>query len=163
MKFRIAKYCFFIVGYLGVALMFVLLIGRGRVIYQEYKKPDVIAINSLLGPYVLEYKVLLEGRGIDIPWGSDLVRIKFGMTMPSRVLGIAWGMDIDNITFIEINFNSWRFLSYQEKRLVMFHELTHDVFNIEHFEIELMNTPKPECVTKENVDLWMEELVDYLK
>jgi len=163
MKFRATKYSLMIIGYLGIALMFVLLIGRGRVIYQEYKEPDVIAINSLLGPYVLEYKVLLEGKGVDIPWGSDLVRIKFGMTMPSRVLGIAWGMNIDNVTFVEINFNSWRFLTHQQKRLVMFHELTHDVFNVKHFDIVLMNTPMPENITKQKVDLWIEELIEYVK
>lgn len=163
MKFRAIRFVLEILGWLGVAFMVVLLIFIGRVMYQEYKKPDIIAINSLLGPYVLEYKVMLEESDIDIPWGSDLVRIKFGMTMPNKVLGIAWGMDIDNITFIEINFKSWIRLTHEQKRLVMFHELTHDVFNLEHFDVALMNTPMPKNITKQKVDLWMEELIQYVK
>ena len=163
MKFRATRYCLTIIGFLGIALMIVLFIARGRVMYQEYKKPNTIAINTLLAPYVLEYKVLLEEGGVDVPWGSDLVRVKFGSTLPKGILGIAWGMNIDNITFVEINFKSWIFLSHEQKRLVIFHELTHDVFNLEHFEITLMNTPMPKIVTKEFVDVWMKELILYVK
>jgi hypothetical protein len=143
--------------------MIVLLIGRGRVVYKEYHKPDVIVINSLLGPYVKEYKALLEENGVDIPWGKDMVRVMFGVAIPRHVLGVAWGMDIDNITFVEINYQNWLQLSHEQKRLVMFHELTHDVFNLEHFDIVLMNTPMPKNITKQKVDLWMQELIQYVK
>ena len=71
MKFRATRYCLTTIGYLGIALMIVLFIARGRVMYEEYKKPNTIAINTLLAPYVLEYKVLLEEGGVDVPWGRD--------------------------------------------------------------------------------------------
>lgn len=163
MKFRATIYTLTILGWLGVTFMMILLIGRGRVMYKEYKKPDVVVVNSLLSPYVLEYKAILEEGGVDIPWGKDLVRVTFGVELPQQVLGVAWGMDVDNITLVEINFGNWLQLTHEQRRLVMFHELTHDVFNLEHFDIVLMNTPMPENITKQKVDLWMEELIEYLK
>lgn len=163
MKFRATKYALTILGWLGVAFMIVLLIGRGRVVYKEYHKPDVIVINSLLEPYVKEYKALLEEDNVDVPWGKDMVRVMFGVALPQHILGAAWGMNIDNITFVEINYYNWLQLNHEQKRLVMFHELTHDVFNLEHFDIVLMNTPMPKDVTKLKVDTWMKELIQYVK
>ena len=72
-------------------------------------------------------------------------------------------MNIDNITFVEINVNSWQALTHQQRRLVMFHELSHDVYNLKHFDVTLMNTPMPRNITKQKVDLWIKELVEYLK
>ena len=163
MKFRATIYTLTILGWLGVAFMIVLLIGRGRVVYKEYHKPDVVIINSLLEPYVEEYKALLEQNDVAVPWGKDMVRVMFGMALPRHVLGAAWGMNIDNVTFVEINYQEWLYLNHQQKRLVMFHELTHDVFNLKHFDTTLMNTPMPKNITKLKVDTWMKELIQHVK
>ena len=74
-------------------------------------------------------------------------------------------MNIDNITFIQINKNYWNHLNKQQRRLLMFHELSHDIFNLEHFDIELMNTPIPDeyLITDAYVNKVMKELVKTLK
>lgn len=129
---------------------------------QEKYTPKMVAINSQLSPYVIEYRQTMIDNDIKLPWG-ELVRVKFGIALPYNTLGIAWGMNIDNITFVEINVNSWQALTHQQKRLVMFHELSHDVYNLKHFDVTLMNTPMPRNITKQKVDLWIKELVEYLK
>ena len=164
---REIKYVLTIVGWLGIALVLMLLVRRGAAIYNQSmersNETEVVVINSLLSPYVLEYKAILEEGGVDIPWGKDLVRVTFGVELPQQVLGVAWGMDVDNITLVEINFGNWLQLTHEKRRLLIFHELTHDIYNIEHFDISLMNTPMPENVTKLKVDTWMQELVKHLK
>ena len=124
--------------------------------------PQSVVVNSLLTPYVNEYICLLEAEEIKIPWGKDLVLIGFDPGLPSNILGIAWGMDIDNVTVIDINMKHWPRLSEQQRRLLVFHEITHDVFNTRHFETSLMNTPMPRYVSKLKVDSAMQELIKYL-
>ena len=128
-------------------------------------KPRIAGVNKQLEPFVVEYIKLLEDAGIKLPFGKDLLIIDFTSSLPFRVLGVAWGMNIDNITFIQINRNYWNHLNKQQKRFLMFHELSHDVFNLEHFDVKLMNTPIPseDVLTKEYVDSLMNELIKHLK
>lgn len=125
--------------------------------------PKVVMIHSKLSPFVKEYRDILLSNQVLVPWGKDLVIIDFSSAMPDFVLGVAWGMNIDNVTVVSINYKSWNFLSYQQKRYLIFHEISHDVFNFEHFETPLMNTPMPDFVSKYKVDKDMRELIKYLK
>mgnify|MGYP003666941713 FL=1 len=138
--------------------------------YQEISKyrnkqydPETIVVNKYLSPYVSEYVNILKSNDIKIPWGNDIVFIDMNLGMPSGVLGIAWGMDIDNITLISINISSWKYLSHQQRRYLVFHELTHDIFNLRHFDTEIMNTPMPMYLNKFMVDSAMKKLVRILK
>ena len=128
-------------------------------------KPRIAGVHKQLEPFVVEYIKLLEDAGIKLPFGKDLLIIDFTSSLPFRVLGVAWGMNIDNITFIQINRNYWNHLNKQQRRLLMFHELSHDVFNLEHFDVELMNTPIPDeyLITDAYVNKVMKELIKHLK
>lgn len=150
---------------LSLIAIFVGLLIMGH-IYEDSKannNPKTVMVDKRLAPYVKEYVHILKSNDIDIPWGKDLVLIDFSMTLPPFVLGIAWGMNIDNVTLVDINYVRWYAMDNQKRRLLVFHELTHDVFNLEHFEISLMDTPMPQYVTKARVDQGIEELVKYLK
>lgn len=127
--------------------------------------PDTVIVNTILKPYVDEYVIRLMGEGIKLPYGKDLVLIDFSLAFPNHILGVAWGMNIDNITVVQINAMQWRYLTVQQKRLLMWHELTHDIFDKYHGSSCVMDTPMPNryIVTKEYVNRCVDELVKQLK
>lgn len=124
-------------------------------------EPRDVIIASSLQPYVFEFHGLMYDSGIEINYGS-LVMIRFSSDMRSRVLGMAWGMN-HNTTLININSRLFFSLSHQERRLLIFHEMAHDVFNLHHGSIGLMNTPMPKHVTKGMVDSYIVELIKHIK
>ena len=77
------------------------------------------------------------------------------------VIGIAEGMRYD-IIFVRIDRRFWRSSTIQQKRSLIFHELCHDMFDLEHGSINLMN-PKLENITKQEFELQKIELIKYLK
>jgi hypothetical protein len=52
----------------------------------------------------------------------------------SDFVGYAIGMDDDKKIEIYLNYNYWTKLTPSEKREVMYHELLHDCYNLEHVE-----------------------------
>ena len=142
----------------------------GSIAYQEVQQytndqyePETIVVNKYLAPYVNEYISILKNNDIKIPWGNDIVFIDMNLGLPTNILGVAWGMNIDNITLISINISTWKYLSHQQKRYLVFHELSHDIFNLEHFDTPLMNTPMPMYLNEFMVDVSMKQLVKILK
>lgn len=127
--------------------------------------PETVVVNSVLQPYFNEYVLRLRGEGVKIPFGKDLVLVDFTNSFPAKYLGIAWGMKIDNVTVVQINGAGWRYLTVQQRRLLIWHELTHDVFNKYHGSSCIMNTPMPSryTVTRQYVDRCVNELVKQLK
>lgn len=120
-----------------------------------------VIIDAPLQSYVFEFHGLLYDAGIELNYGS-LVMVRLSSGMRPRVLGMAWGMN-HNTTIININSNIFFRLSHQERRLVIFHEMAHDVFNLQHGSIGLMVTPMPKHVTKEMVDGYLLELIKHIK
>ena len=151
--------------FLGLSSILLIVI-LGSIFVQQRDKeynPETVVVNSQLAPFVREYVGVMKANDIKMPWGNDLVLIDFSISLPNNILGIAWGMDIDNITLVGINARLWNALPYEKKRLLVFHELTHDVFNVRHFDTGLMDTPMPRYATKLKVDSLLNELVIYLK
>jgi hypothetical protein len=124
-------------------------------------QPTEVIIDTHLQPYVFEFHGLMYDAGIELNYGS-LVMIRFSSDMRPRILGIAWGMN-HNTTIININSRLFFGLSHQERRLLVFHEMAHDVFDLHHGSIGLMNTPMPLNVTKGMVDSYMVELINHIK
>ena len=145
---------------LAVTCLTVDLSVANKEVSQDTEPRDVI-IDNILQPYVFEFHGLLYDSGIEMNYGS-LVMIRFSSDMPDRILGIAWGMG-HNTTIININSQYFHKLTHQEKRLVIFHEMAHDLFNLRHGSVGLMNTPMPKNVNKEMVDAHMVELIKHIK
>ena len=160
---KINKYLAATLISLFTLLLTIIVVGKIQDKFRSNERPQTVFINSTLAPFITEYMDKLESEGIDLTWGKDLVSIDFSMSLPNNILGIAWGMDIDNITVISVNGRVWNRLTHQQKRLLVFHELTHDLFNVRHFETGLMDTPMPLFVSKDKVDCVMDDLVAYLK
>jgi|14_taG_2_1085336.scaffolds.fasta_scaffold13367_1 hypothetical protein len=117
-------------------------------------------IDKELQPYVIEFDRVIQESGIDPEYGS-LVVIQFRQ-LRQGLLGIAHGMN-HNVTLIDINSREWFKLSVQDKRMVIFHEMAHDVFNLEHGSTLLMMPTKPQVLTKQYVDDCIRLLIKHLK
>lgn len=154
-------------GTILLAYVTVLMLALGfSMLTQETRKKSSskFAVNSHLYPYVMDFKFTLEREGIDVDYrAQDLVKVSFNNAMPYSILGVAWGMNIDNVVVIDINFVAWKYLSHDQKRLLIFHELGHDVFNLRHFSTEVMRTPFPLKANKLYVDSAIKDLIQYLK
>ena len=83
--------------------------------------------------------------------------------MPVTTLGWALGMNVDNVTHVEINARTFEYLSRSQREFLLFHELSHDLFNLEHFSTPLMYTPMPQYVDQLYVNIVMGKLINHLK
>ena len=119
-----------------------------------------VDVDKELQPYLLEFDRVMLDAGINVKYGS-LVVIKFRL-LKGGLLGVAWGMNHD-VTVIDINPILWAKLSHQDKRMVMFHELAHDVFNLKHWSTLLMNPTKPQLLDKTFVDNAINLLIKHIK
>lgn len=93
-------------------------------------------IDQAVEKYYCEYVELLASRGIDIP-EQHRIYIGFGQDMPKGVLGLAHGMFHDNFVLISLNPVIMNFPE-DAIRWVIFHELSHDLFNAPHGSTILM-------------------------
>jgi hypothetical protein len=134
-------------------------VANGKVNHSEDTRE--VIIDQLLQPYVFEFHGLLYDAGIELNYGS-LVMIKFSSDMRPNLLGIAWGMGHSS-TIININSRLFFSLTHQQRRLLIFHEMAHDLFNLYHGSIGLMDTPMPQFVTKDMVDKQLLELIKHIK
>ena len=119
-----------------------------------------VDVSKELQPYLMEFDRVMHDAGIDVKYGS-LVVIKF-VPLRTGLLGVAWGMNHD-VTIIHINPVLWATMSHQDKRMVMFHELAHDVFNLKHWSTLLMNPVKPQLLDKSFVDNAIKLLIKHIK
>ena len=119
-----------------------------------------VEVSRELQPYLMEFDRVMNDAGIDVKYGS-LVVIKF-VPLRTGLLGVAWGMNHD-VTIIHINPVLWATMSHQDKRMVMFHELAHDVFNLKHWSTLLMNPVKPQLLDKSFVDNAIKLLIKHIK
>tara|TARA_R110000782_G_scaffold210315_1_gene298390 strand:- start:63 stop:524 length:462 start_codon:yes stop_codon:yes gene_type:complete len=96
------------------------------------------AISKELQPYVKEVLTTLEIHDIQFKKQSFIVVFDADI-MRTDTIGMAKGMDNDNLVYVIINPILWGKLTVKQRRHLMFHELAHDIFNTEHtVEVELM-------------------------
>ena len=122
--------------------------------------PQVRIDDPFKGYYKL-YTDRLESEGIEIPKGSILIQYNRSLRK-TKYLGVARGMWNPSSVYIQVNPN-WKNRDMSTRKWVMFHELTHDMFNIEHNEISLMANRCPDYLSRYDVDDAMDELVEFLK
>ena len=130
---------------------------------QTKYSPNIIAVATELQPLVNEYNSILESNGIRLPFGCDLALIDFTFSLPDNILGIAFGMNVDNVTVVSINAQKWWSLSPNQRKLLVFHELSHDIFNLHHFSTPIMDTPMPMHVSDLDLLISIDKLINLLK
>ena len=123
------------------------------------------AISRELQPYVKEVLTTLEIHDIQFKKQSFIVVFDADI-MRTDTIGMAKGMDNDNLVYVIVNPILWGKLTVKQRRHLMFHELAHDIFNTEHtVEVELM---RPSMATPlqslyMNIDKEIELLMKHIK
>ena len=122
-------------------------------------------LSSELKPYVFEYLATLEKHDIEfknqsfiVVFDSDLVR--------TNLLGVAKGMFNNDLIYVKINPRLWNWLTAKQKKHLIFHELSHDIFNVAHTEeVELMrpSMANPFKSFIMNIDEEIELLMKHIK
>jgi hypothetical protein len=118
-----------------------------------------------LKPYVFEYLSTLEKHEIEFKKQSFIVVFDADI-MRTPLVGQAKGMFNNDLVYIKINPKIWRNLTHKQRRHLLFHELSHDLFNIEHTkDVELMkpSMPSPSQSYYMNIDKEIELLMKHIK
>jgi hypothetical protein len=86
-------------------------------------------------------KIDLSGQDVfiklvDFPyvldWQEFIYKQKSDVSILNDFIGYAAGMNNDDKVEIYINKKDWDLLDYDKKRILIYHELCHDIFNLEH-------------------------------
>ena len=122
-------------------------------------------LSKELQPYVFEYLSTLEKYDIKFKKQSFIVVFDADI-MRTPLIGQAKGMFNDSLVYVKINPSLWRELTIKQKRHLIFHELSHDIFNILHTEdIELMrpSMASPAHSFKMNIEQEIINLMMYIR
>ena len=95
-----------------------------------YVDPSVIE-------YVLDYERDINSIGLKLKNDNVSFSVIVGR-LPIRVAGIAIGMMNDKAVNVVLNVAIWDSLSRAEKKALVYHELSHDVFGLQHGTCDLM-------------------------
>ena len=123
------------------------------------------SVNKELQPYVKEYLLTLDNYDIEFKKQSFIVVFDADI-IRTDILGMAKGMYNDSLVYVIINPDTWRRLTTKQRRHLIFHELSHDIFNTEHTtEVELM---RPSMATPlqslyMNIDKEIDLLMKHIK
>lgn len=118
-----------------------------------------------LQPYVFMYLETLKRYDIKFKKQSFIVVFDADI-MRTNLVGQAKGMFNDNLVYIKINPQVWGSLTPKLRKHLLFHELSHDLFNTEHtLAIELMkpSMPSPSESFVMDIDKEIDELMKYIK
>lgn len=127
--------------------------------------PKTIHISPELREITYDYMRLLKNNGIEYNQTNFIVVLDIDLVgLP--IAGYAHGMDNDSIVYVSINPATWNRLTKTQKKLLIFHELTHDIFNVRHDSgIELMKPQLQNVIEAEalSIDEVLNELIRHLK
>ena len=123
------------------------------------------SINKELQPYVKEYLLTLDYHDIEFKKQSFIVVFDADI-MRTNLVGQAKGMDNDSLVYVIINPNLWGKLTVKQRRHLVFHELSHDIFNTLHTnDVELMkpSMPSPSQSYYMDIDKEIDLLMKHIK
>jgi len=88
---------------------------------------------------VLDFTKDLETIGEDLGQENLSFSIIMGR-LPHNVVGMAIGMHNDHAVNVVISKYYWNLLNEKDRKLVIYHELAHDLFNIRHGSCRIMDS-----------------------
>tara|TARA_R110000803_G_scaffold175969_1_gene238530 strand:- start:6 stop:482 length:477 start_codon:yes stop_codon:yes gene_type:complete len=153
--------------YIKIALIVLLFINCSKPveIIETSEPVYTYELSKELQPYVFDYINTLDKFGIKFKKQSFIVVFDADI-MGTPLVGEAKGMFNNDLVYVKINPKLWNQLTVKQKRHLIFHELSHDVFNIEHTEdIELMkpSMPSPAESFKMNIEQEIINLMMYIR
>ena len=124
------------------------------------------SINPKLMPILKEYVGDLISYGVQYGFGDSLTveMAEIDLNFEGIVeMGIPVGMNDNSKVEVYIDIKSWNKIDYNHKKWVLYHELTHDIYNTGHNEVKLMSDSIPENISDEELESAVYELMVYLK
>jgi hypothetical protein len=103
----------------------------------EEKVNTFYYIDPLALEYVLDFQRDVKSIGLELQNDNKSFSVIIGR-LPIRVAGIAIGMMNDKAVNVVLNIEVWNRCSKAEKKALVYHELAHDVFGLEHGTCDLM-------------------------
>ena len=129
------------------------------------KKEYKYFVSPQIQPYVKEYLKLMRDNSIKVKDQDFVIIFNSKMPMPN-IAGYAYGMFKDDFVLININPMIWSVLNKHQKRTLIFHELSHDLFNTLHTsDVHVMNPQlhNPIISFFNNTKKSDKELIKYIK
>jgi len=101
--------------------------------------------------YINDFFVVCSKEGIDLTHvNNNAIKVRFGTQAIFEhferrygysIMGIALGTNNDSVVAILINKDRWYKITPNRKRMVLYHELMHDIFNAEHTDYKGLMYP----------------------
>ena len=104
-----------------------------------YNDPTV---NDIYEDFLMLTSAKTEGQDISIKlvdfpyvfdWYADIYNEESNLEQLNDAIGYAAGMNDNSKVEVYVSYKDWKNLNLDEKRKLIYHELLHDFFNIEHF------------------------------
>ena len=124
------------------------------------------SVSTSLMEYLKEYIDELDYYGIDYSFGDNLTLEIYDISRvrgEGSVAGIALGMYDNSRVEVYIDKEVWRVSNSRQKKWTVYHELSHDIFNVQHCAVRLMDTTVPDNISYSLMKNSIEELMIYLK
>lgn len=102
----------------------------------------VMVRHDELRKYTIEYLTLLNEYDIDYD-KRTMVIVRMSNVMGMEIAGAAYGMMKDDEINVVINERTWKYLNDDQKRWLVYHELSHDMFDMRHFSTPVMHPRTP--------------------
>lgn len=124
-------------------------------------------VEAALRTEVVEYLKELEDAGIEVDYGNRFIVVLSNLNIDVKgAAGIAYGMNDDRGVFVRIDVKAWGSYNKNLRRWLIWHELGHDIFNLEHEEhrgAKIMFPSMPYDVTNYEWVKYKNEYINYLK
>ena len=102
----------------------------------------VFVRDAELREYTIDFLNGLDEYDIDYD-KSIPVAVRFSKVMDMSVAGAAMGMMKENEINVIVNEKTWKYLSKEQKRWLIYHELAHDMFDLRHWSTPIMHPQTP--------------------
>ncbi len=122
---------------------------------------NVKQIDPILKPYYEKCIATFKSNGIKVKNQPTIVKFVERLD-GTGIAGLARGMNIDTFCYVWI---SPTFLEhdYNQRMWIMYHELAHDLFNIEHQESGMMGTRVPSRLYNKQFQEDLDGLIKLIK
>lgn len=122
-------------------------------------------VSDRLEPYVEEYISILEDNDIEFD-KQDFSVVFDDSLIGSLYAGVAHGMFEKSKVQVSIHPEYWNMLSEKQRKILIFHELSHDLFDsIHNWQVFIMQPRMHSRFVADNInwDWAVSELIKYIK
>jgi hypothetical protein len=142
-----------------------LILGLVMIVSISSCKSYEYTVSEPLIPYVEEYFQILEDN--DIKFHKKDFTVQFDYSISSTIYaGLANGMFDKKVVNVSIHPEYWTMLNEKQRKILIFHELSHDMFDSLHnWDIFLMQPRMHDRFTANNInwDWAVDQLIKYIK